>query len=441
MAEGLFRDEASGTRITSPHGSIRIFSPVSHDMWTGVAALVILSMLLWLVFGHYTRRVHVTGVLAPVEGVLAIDSPVAGTIVMKNISDGIQVHQGDVLLIVSSEHINASVGSVPGAIASQLRQDDQRIAADVEDVKRQASFNESSLRAQQVSLKIRFGQLNDEATSARRQLDFIEALLKRFEPLENKGFVSGLDIQQQRTQGFQVETQLKNAAIEREAITQQIVTNEEQLKQLPLVTQEKLSELSRLRSQNVQTLAQTESLRSISIIAPCDGVISALLVKNGQSITSGEKLFSILPKGSKLQGELFVPSEAVGFISPGATVALHYQAFPYQKFGVHDGTISSVGQSALNPSEISQLLGAQPPPEAYYRVEVELANQAINAYGVPKRLRSGMALDADIMLDRRRMIEWVFEPLYGMGRRAFHSAIPRVAVRQIDDDREVHRRD
>jgi membrane fusion protein len=28
-----------------------------------------------------------------------------------------------------------------------------------------------------------------------------------------------------------------------------------------------------------------------------------------------------------------------------------------------------------------------------------------------------MALDADILMERRRLIEWVFEPLYGIGHR------------------------
>jgi membrane fusion protein len=29
-----------------------------------------------------------------------------------------------------------------------------------------------------------------------------------------------------------------------------------------------------------------------------------------------------------------------------------------------------------------------------------------------------MALEADILLDKRRLAEWVFEPLFALGRRA-----------------------
>lgn len=45
-----------------------------------------------------------------------------------------------------------------------------------------------------------------------------------------------------------------------------------------------------------------------------------------------------------------------------------------------------------------------------YRVMVRLRDQTVRAYGQPVALRPGMALHADILLDRRRLIQWVLEP-------------------------------
>jgi membrane fusion protein len=101
----------------------------------------------------------------------------------------------------------------------------------------------------------------------------------------------------------------------------------------------------------------------------------------------------------------------------GTKVALHYQAFPYQKFGVQHGRVASVSRSALTPREVTALVGQESPKESLYRVDVTLASQTINAYGREEILKPSMALDADLLLDRRRVIEWIFEPLYGMGRR------------------------
>lgn len=40
------------------------------------------------------------------------------------------------------------------------------------------------------------------------------------------------------------------------------------------------------------------------------------------------------------------------------------------------------------------------------------------AYGKEAALKPGKALDADMMLDKRRIIEWALEPIYGMQRRS-----------------------
>ena len=53
--------------------------------------------------------------------------------------------------------------------------------------------------------------------------------------------------------------------------------------------------------------------------------------------------------------------------------------------------------------------------EPFYRVTVSLGRQAITAYGKPESLRPGMVLDADVLGERRALIEWIFEPLYSLG--------------------------
>lgn len=164
-------------------------------------------------------------------------------------------------------------------------------------------------------------------------------------------------------------------------------------------------------------MAENDVARESVLRAARAGTVTAVLVKPGQSVEAGQSLLSLLPKSSPLEAQLLVPSSAVGFIHAGTAVVLHYQAFPYQKFGVQRGAVAEVSRSALTPAEVTQILGETPPPTPLYRVEVKLAAQHIDAYGKRQSLLPGMALDADLLLDRRRMIEWIFEPLYGMARR------------------------
>ena len=118
---------------------------------------------------------------------------------------------------------------------------------------------------------------------------------------------------------------------------------------------------------------------------------------------------SLLPNGSQLQAQLLVPSAAVGFIEPGDLVLLRYQAYPYQKFGHHRGRVIRVSRSAMVPAT-----GDGQSTEPYYRVLVALDQQSITAYGKPEPLRPGMRVDADILGERRKLYEWVLEPLYSL---------------------------
>ena len=132
-------------------------------------------------------------------------------------------------------------------------------------------------------------------------------------------------------------------------------------------------------------------------------------IEPGQAVQVGQPLMSLLPDGSQLQAQLLVPSAAVGFIEPGDRVLLRYQAYPYQKFGHHGGKVIRVSRSAITPtSENGQ--GTEP----YYRVLVALDRQSITAYGKSEPLRPGMRLDADILGERRKLYEWVLEPLYSL---------------------------
>lgn len=49
-----------------------------------------------------------------------------------------------------------------------------------------------------------------------------------------------------------------------------------------------------------------------------------------------------------------------------------------------------------------------------YRVVVALKYQAVNAYGRQIPLRSGMKLDADIVIEQRTLIRWLFDPVFSI---------------------------
>jgi len=223
-------------------------------------------------------------------------------------------------------------------------------------------------------------------------------------------------VQQQEAAALESEAQFKALARQRIDAQQQIDAQQELLRQLPLSAAVQLRESERRRADIDQALAQNESTRSTVLRAPQDAIVSSVLVKPGQALAPGQVALALVPSGSDLEAVLLVPSRAIGFIEPGNAVVLRYAAYPYQKFGLHAGRVKSVSHNALNPAQVSSLSGLAP-GEAMYRVTVALDDQSMDAYGRQEALKPGMALEADILLDRRRLIEWVFEPLLGIGRQ------------------------
>ena len=163
-----------------------------------------------------------------------------------------------------------------------------------------------------------------------------------------------------------------------------------------------------------QELSEHEARRTIVITAPSDGIVTAILAERGQTTQATAALLSIVPSGATLQAQLLVPSRAIGFIKNNQTVAVRYQAFPYQHFGSQHGRITEISRTLITPSDVQLPISFQEP---VYRVTVALDAQSIMAYDQDVALQSGMLLDADIWLDRRRIIDWVFDPLLSVTKK------------------------
>ena len=166
-----------------------------------------------------------------------------------------------------------------------------------------------------------------------------------------------------------------------------------------------------------QELTESEAKRRLVITAPESGIATAVAAEIGQSVNSSRPLVIIVPIGSTLQAQLYAPSKAIGFIKPGDSVLLRYQAYPYQKFGHAKGIVASVSKTALPSNElmdIGSMSNNSTNSEPMYRITVNLAQQSITAYGQPQFLQSGMWLDADILQEKRHLYEWALEPLYSL---------------------------
>lgn len=416
MSQGLFRQEVLDARRGEWLGSIIVATPLSRWVWTLLSLLLAGALVVLLVFGHYTRRESVSGQLVPSAGLVSLTATNAGSVTRVWVHEGQSVHQGDPLAEISSDQDSAALGDTHALVGQQLALQRQHLQQDLQTQQLLTQQQASALRAKITLLKAQQLQMAGQLELQHRQAASAQALLERIQPLASKGFVSAFQIEQQRSAMLDAQAQYKTLTRQALDLRQQIDTAEAQLAQLPLDASTRRSATERQVADVSQSMAQNEMQRAVVLRAPRDGVVSAVLLKEGQMVAAGQSLLSELPAGSTLQAQLLVPSRAIGFIAPGSRVVLRYQAFPYQKFGQQYGKVADISRSALSPSEVAAVLGrATRQSEPLYRLQVTLESQHVMAYGKPEPVKPGMALDADILMERRSLIEWVFEPLYGLG--------------------------
>ena len=120
---------------------------------------------------------------------------------------------------------------------------------------------------------------------------------------------------------------------------------------------------------------------------------------------------SIVPVGSELRAEIYVPTSAIGFLEVGQDVSLALDAFPYQRFGTMPARITAIASAPIAQAT------AQGDAMPVYIVTAALERDAVRAYGQEEVLIAGMTLTARITTEEQSLIEWLFEPLFAVGRR------------------------
>jgi len=409
MSQELFRREVLEARTSAWLGGICLNQPLRLWVLTAVALAAALVIALYLVFCTYTRRSTVAGQLVPTLGLATVQAPAAGVLSELHVQEGAHVAAGQTLAVITVPHIEVASGSSATDLAASLRSRGQSLQSAQQGQLRSIAASSAGLTAQLAAARNELALIEAARGTRAQQIRLGEATLARLRELHARQYVSERELAQQESvvldqTGALQELQRQASSTQRaiQQLQQALAELSGQRRTIAANTQRDLAALS-------QEQVQMRAPGMFTITAPVAGLVAAQMVKGGQSVQNGQALLTLLPGDGELQAELLVPSRAIGFIEPGDRVLLRYQAYPWQKFGHQLGSVNTVSRSALNAAEP----GAQPA----YRVTVQLTHQSVNASGRIELLKPGMLLDADILGESRRLIEWLFEPLYSLKGR------------------------
>ena len=415
----LFRREALEHRRQDWLGSIQLIRPVSLSVLTGLVVLTAAVVAAYLTLGEYTRKARVSGYLVPDRGVIRLVPPQAATVVEAQATEGQAVHAGDVLFVLAVGQATLS-GDTQAAVQSSLAAREQSLQSAARERVQLEQAQSAAIDAQIADMRRELDAMTVEAGLQRQRLALAQDALTQYEGLRNDNFVSSAQVRAKAEDVLGVKAQLQSLERQRATRLREIAALQSQRIELPLRTRAAQGEINRDIAALAQASAENEARQRIVVRAPQDGIVSGVLAARGQTVTPAVALASLLPADAKLQAHLFAPSSAVGFVRANQAVQLRYQAFPYQKFGHQGGEVAQVSRSPLQASELAGLplpAAMSASGEPLYRITVNLDQQSVAAYGEKQLLSPGMQLEADVLLDRRRLIEWLFEPVLGIAGR------------------------
>ncbi|MGZ5776175.1 HlyD family secretion protein [Ramlibacter sp.] len=415
----LFRKEmrdVAGGRLL---GSVLLTRPLSFNVLTIFFTSILTVLLAFFAASTYTRKAQVVGVLLPSQGLIRILPAHGGIVVERYVGEGQAVHAGDRLFLVASERADAANGSAERNISALLRFRRESFAAEQAQQARQALRKIETARRRAAELQAEMERLESQAALQGRRVALAQAAFERYASLAADSFVSSAQVQDRQAELLDQQQRLADLQRAKAAVKRDWIAADAEIHDLEVQSRRDEQANQRSIAAIDQDLVENEARREVVVRAPQDGTISAIAVDTGQSVAANQALASLVPAGSELEAELYAPSRAAGFIKPGMQVLLRYQAFAYQKFGQARGTVREVVGSAMRSDELPLpgAVAAGGASEPLYRVRVKLDRQAVTVYGNAQPLRSGALLDASVLLETRRLYEWLLDPLYSVAGR------------------------
>jgi hemolysin D len=180
-----------------------------------------------------------------------------------------------------------------------------------------------------------------------------------------------------------------------------VLRSQQQLKDLQ-------AQIAAVQSQIAQTRSQIISLKLQKqqrvVRSPVHGMIFELPVtKAGAVVQPGQRIAQIAPKNSHFVLKAQIPSQDSGFLKVGMPVKIKFDAYPFQEYGIVQGTVSWIAPD----SKVSQT--PQGNVESF-ELEITLKQQYVQNGDKRIPLTAGQTANAEVIIRQRRVIDFVLDP-------------------------------
>jgi membrane fusion protein len=347
------------------------------------------------------ERVSGTFVLVPVRGTDPLRAAREGVIAEVRATEGSSVATGTPLFVIRSEPV--------GDRSATLRTLETQIAgsgAALANAERQYASGRSADEAELHRLESRLAYLSRAIASKGKQRALADDVATKLHTGYARGVVSGTEYTIQQLAAEQLGADVASAESDQADTRQMLVKLRSEMEarrvQYVELARQLAASTEAVRIQAAALGADTANRSGglLAVRAPCAGTVLQLRVRSpGAVVQAGETLGEIACARAPLQADLQITQEGLALVRPGQGVKLMYDAFPYQRFGARGGTVRWVGPASANRDSTS------------FRALVDIDTAPVIVHGVARSLVAGMGGRGDVIVGRRAVVGYIFEPI------------------------------
>jgi len=410
----LFRQAAVDASLGSQIGE------AVCEHWRGTRILTILAFCLTaclFIFAgvvEYAPAYRVPCYTDAQNGLARLSAPVDGQIIQLSATQGSRVQKGDLLAILSTDRLREGGDSKHSALAQRLRAEREIISREIEAAEKEARANQALISRRIAGLRTEQIAAEADSRSADTLLSSLRAQADQFADLIRTGYVSKLQLAQKRDEVSLQESRAAAARATLIRIRRDIDTSQAERSLVDARLNGTIEDRRRAAGELERIGVQSDSEAEQAIRAPVDGLVSAALIANGQSVEQGQLLFSVAPAHEPLVIRLLVPARAAAAVRPGMDIRFTLQAYPREKFGDFAAHIVNVSDVPALPGDVTQIL---PVSGAAFIAVASFSRTLRSDSGKDLPAKPGMIGEALVPVERRTVLEWLLEPiLRGLNR-------------------------
>lgn len=414
----MFRQEAVENHKMKWRGRALLLPGIPLWLIAGVSLLFITLFLVFVITSTYTRRINVTGEISTYPRAANVYSSVQGIVVKQFVTAGQFIETGAPIY-----QIDVSKTTRSGVVSENQRRD---IDHQLERITQMISRLESSKTATLVMLEKQKEQYADALLRStdilRRAQEGIRIIKENMDNYRNyqlRGLVNKDQLTNQVALYYQQQNNLLGISSQNDQNALQITALESQISTQAASFDNQIYQMELQRFELQKEQHNIDAGGTIIVRALAAGRIDSLSVTVGQMVNAGDSLLQILPHTiDHYTLVLWVPNDAIPYLTLGDRVNIRYEAFPAEKFGQFAGTVTVISRAPASPQEMLTYQGA--PRSAltsaipYYKVIVRPDKQAVMYGGERLSLENGIKAQSTLFLEKRRLYQWMFSPFYDM---------------------------